>query len=91
MIREAKTSDLGTILSTESGIRAVTKCFLGQEILTQFSAAREALEKNARVPRRQRGRRAGNDVDDGWASLWLLQKQLLVLQHHWRKGRGHSW
>lgn len=65
MIQEARSSDLATILSTENGIRAVTRWFLRQDILTQFSVAREALEKRARAPRRQRGRRAGNDVDDG--------------------------
>lgn len=65
MIQEAQTSDLAIMLSIEHGIRAVTRWFLRQDILTQFSEARKILEKDARAPQRQRGRRTGNDVDDG--------------------------
>lgn len=61
MIQEASTNDYTTLLLTVQGIRAVTKWFLRQGILTQFSLASEAQVTR----QRKRGRRAGNDVDDG--------------------------
>jgi hypothetical protein len=61
MIQEASTSDYTTLLLTAQGIRAVTKWFLRQGILTQFSLASEAQATR----QRKCGRRAGNDVDDG--------------------------
>ena len=61
MIKEAGTSDLTTLLSSPRGIRAAAKWFLWQDILTQFSLVRQAETRR----KRKRGRRAGNDVDDG--------------------------
>ena len=61
MIQEAATSDYTTLPSTARGLRAATKSFLEQNVLTQFSLAREAQA----IRTRKRGRRAGIDVDDG--------------------------
>jgi hypothetical protein len=40
MLSEAKTTDYTKLLSTEAGLRAVTRWFLQRDILTQFSLAR---------------------------------------------------
>jgi hypothetical protein len=40
MLQEAKTTDYMKLLSTEAGLRAVTKWFLQRDVLTQFSLAR---------------------------------------------------
>ena len=61
MIQEAGCSDFSKILSTPRGIRAAARWFLRQDILTQFSLTRDA----ERTRRMKRGRRAGEDVDDG--------------------------
>lgn len=60
MLVEAKTTDYTNLLSTEAGLRAVTRWFLQQDILTQFSLARTI---NDAKPRR-RGRRLGTYVDE---------------------------
>ncbi|KAM0703952.1 hypothetical protein Q7P35_008958 [Cladosporium inversicolor] len=82
MLSEAKTTDYTKLLSTEAGLRAVTRWFLQRDILTQFSLAR--IMDYAK-PRR-RGRRLGTyvDGDDG--------NYRSVLEAHssfWRKGDGH--
>jgi hypothetical protein len=60
MLSEAKTTDYTKLLSTEAGLRAVTRWFLQRDILTQFSLAR--IMDYAK-PRR-RGRRPGTYVDE---------------------------
>jgi hypothetical protein len=60
MLSEAKTTDYTKLLSTEAGLRAVTRWFLQRDILTQFSLARTT---DYAKPRR-RGRRPGTYVDD---------------------------
>jgi hypothetical protein len=60
MLSEAKTTDYTKLLSTEAGLRAVTRWFLQRDILTQFSLARTMDD---RKPRR-RGRRPGTYVDE---------------------------
>jgi hypothetical protein len=60
MLSKAKTTDYMKLLSTEAGLRAVTKWFLQRDVLTQFSLARTM--DNAK-PRR-RGRRPGTCVDE---------------------------
>jgi hypothetical protein len=60
MLSEAKTTDYTKLLSTEAGLRAVTKWFLQRDIFTQFSLAR--IMDDAK-PRR-RGRRPGTYVDE---------------------------
>jgi hypothetical protein len=40
MLSEAKTRNYVQLLSTEAGLRAVTKWFLQRDVLTQFSLAR---------------------------------------------------
>ena len=44
MVQEARSSDLKTMLSTEEGVKAVTRWFLRQDILAQFSVAKESVE-----------------------------------------------
>lgn len=60
MLAEAKTTDFTRLLSTEAGLRAVTRWFLKRDVLTQFSLAR-TMDKTK--PRR-RGRRPGTYVDE---------------------------
>lgn len=60
MLSEAKTTDYIKLLSTEAGLRAVTKWFLQRDVLTQFSLARTMDDAK---PRR-RGRRPGTYVDE---------------------------
>jgi hypothetical protein len=60
MLSEAKTTDYTKLLSTEAGLRAVTRWFLQRDILTQFSLARTMDDGK---PRR-RGRRPGTYVDE---------------------------
>lgn len=60
MLAEAKTTDFTKLLSTEAGLRAVTRWFLQRDVLTQFSLARTMDEAK---PRR-RGRRPGTYVDE---------------------------
>jgi hypothetical protein len=63
MLSEVKTTDFIKLLSTEAGLRAVTRWFLQRDILTQFSLVRII---DYAKPRR-RGRRPGTymDEDDG--------------------------
>jgi hypothetical protein len=63
MLLEAKTTDYTKLLSTEAGLRVVTKWFLERDVLTQFSLARTI---DGTKPR-PRGRRPGTYVveDDG--------------------------
>lgn len=51
---------LTKLLSTEAGLRAVTRWFLQRDILTQFSLAR--ISDDAKT--RRRGRRPGTYVDE---------------------------
>ena len=60
MLSEAKTTDYTKLLSTEAGLRAVTKWFLERDVLTQFSLARTMDDAK---PRRS-GRRPGTYVDE---------------------------
>ena len=60
MLSEAKATDHTKLLSTEAGLRAVTRWFLQRDILTQFSLAR--IMDDAK-PRR-RGRRPGTYVEE---------------------------
>lgn len=60
MLAEAKTTDYTKLLSTEAGLRAVTRWLLQRDILTQFSLARTSDDAK---PRR-RGRRPGTYVDE---------------------------
>lgn len=60
MLLEGKTTDYTKLLSTEAGLRAVTKWFLERDVLTQFSLARTM---DATKPR-PRGRRPGTYVDE---------------------------
>jgi hypothetical protein len=60
MLAEAKTTDYIRLLSTEAGLRAVTRWFLQRDVLTQFSLARTMSDTK---PRR-RGRRQGTYVDE---------------------------
>ena len=60
MLAEAKTTDFTKLLSTEAGLRAMTRWFLQRDVLPQFSLARTMNETN---PRR-RGRRPGTCVDE---------------------------
>jgi len=60
MLSEAKTTDYTKLLSTEAGLRAVTKWFLERDVLTQFSLARTMDD----VRSRRRGRRPGTYVDE---------------------------
>jgi hypothetical protein len=60
MLSEAKTTDYIKLLSTEAGLRAVTKWFLQRDVLTQFSLVRTMDDAKPR----QRGRRPGTYVDE---------------------------
>jgi hypothetical protein len=60
MLSEAKTTDYTKLLSTEAGLRAVTRWFLQRDILTQLSLARTMDVVNLR----RRGRRPGTYVDE---------------------------
>lgn len=60
MLSEAKTTDYTKLLSTEAGLRAVTKSFLEWDFLTQFSLVRTMDDAK---PRRK-GRRSGKCVDE---------------------------
>jgi hypothetical protein len=60
MLSEAKTTDYTKLLSTEAGLRAVTKWFLQPDVLTQFSLARTMDD----VKPRRRGRRPGTYMDE---------------------------
>lgn len=60
MLAEAKTTDYTNLLSTEAGLRAVTRWFLQRDILTQFSLARTMND----VKPGRRGRRPGTYVDE---------------------------
>jgi len=60
MLSEAKTTNNTKLLSTEAGLRAVTKWFLQRDVLTQFSLARTMDDAK---PRR-RVRRPGTYVDE---------------------------
>lgn len=61
MLAEAKTTDYTKkLLSTEAGLRAVTKWFLRRDILAKFSLAGKADDAKPR----QRGRRPGTYVDE---------------------------
>jgi hypothetical protein len=60
MLSEAKTTDYTKLLSTEAGLRAVTRWFLQRDILTQFSLARMIDYAKSR----RRGRRPGTYVDE---------------------------
>ena len=60
MLSEAKTTDYTKLLSTEAGLRAVTKWFLERDVLTQFSLARTMDGTKSRP----RGRRPGTYVDE---------------------------
>jgi hypothetical protein len=60
MLLEAKMTDYTKLLSTEAGLRAVTKWFLQRDVLTHFSLARTMDDAK---PRR-RGRRPGTYVDE---------------------------
>ena len=46
MLKEATSSDFVTILSTTSGLRVVTRCFLEQGILGPFGIAREMARED---------------------------------------------
>jgi hypothetical protein len=46
MLEEAKSLDFTTILSTTAGIRAVTRWFLDQGILGQFSIAQDMVRED---------------------------------------------
>ena len=60
MLSEVKTIDYTKLLSTEAGLRAVTKWFLERDVLTQFSLARRMDTAKSR----RRGRRPGTYVDE---------------------------
>jgi hypothetical protein len=60
MLSGAKTTDYTKLLSTEAGLRAVTKWFLEQDVLIQFSLARTMDDAKPRP----RGRRPGTYVDE---------------------------
>jgi hypothetical protein len=63
MLPKVKTTDYTKLLSTEAGLRAVTKWFLQRDVLTQFPLARTMDGANLR----RRGRKPETYVneDDG--------------------------
>lgn len=63
MLAEVKTTVFNKLLSTEAGLRAVTRWFLQQDVLTQFSLARTI--NDAGPGRRRRRPGAYVDEDDG--------------------------
>jgi hypothetical protein len=63
MLSAAKTKDYTKLLSTEAGLRAVTKGFLQQDIFTQFSLAR--ITDDAKPRRRERKPGTYVDEDEG--------------------------
>jgi hypothetical protein len=60
MLSEAKTTNYTRLLSTEAGLRAVTKWFIQWDVFTQFSLARTKDDVKPRL----RGRRLGTYVDE---------------------------
>jgi hypothetical protein len=63
MLGEAKTTDYTKLLSTEAGLRAVTRWFLQRDVPPQFSLAR--MMDDAKPRRRERRSGTYVDKDDG--------------------------
>jgi hypothetical protein len=68
MLSEAKTTDYTRLLSTEAGLRAVTRWFLQRDILTQFSLAR--IMDDAK-PGRNRG-----EEGEGRGRTWMRMTEM---------------
>jgi hypothetical protein len=64
MLLEAKTTDYTKVLSTEAGLRAVTKWFLEQDVLTQFSLARTIDDTKPRPKGQRLGTYMNKDAGD---------------------------